>query len=120
LTTTSGLGSNYTSYTTDPIDASLNSLISDNKKGNFNSTAPGAPSLFLESDIAHTDEYLYVPEVEMPRFMTPQKVNQNYEQPCYGGEFGGKRLLREFLEKTLKNKQVLNFRIENFEPNGKI
>lgn len=86
LTTTSGLGSNYTSYT-DPIDSSLNSLVSDNKKGKFNANAPGTSSSFLESDMALTDEYLYVPEGEHPRFMSPQKMNQNYESACYGGEF---------------------------------
>jgi hypothetical protein len=74
LTTTSGLGSNYTSYTTDPIDSSLNSL----EKKNFNPAAPGTSSSFLESDLPTTDEYLYVPEGEHPRFMSPQRMNQNY------------------------------------------
>ena len=78
LTTTSGLGSNYTSYTTDRIDSSMNSL----DKKSFHPTAPGTSSSFLESDIAITDEYLYVPEGEQ-RFISPQRVNQNF----YGGKF---------------------------------
>lgn len=86
LTTTSGLGSNYTSYTTDQNDSSLSSLMSDNRKPKFNPAAAGTSSSFLESDLAPTDEYLYVPEGEHPRFMSPQKMNQIYESG-YGGEF---------------------------------
>jgi hypothetical protein len=93
LTTTSGLGSNYTSYTTDPIDSSLNSLASDNKKENFNPVA--IPSSFLESDIANNDEYLYVPEGEHPRFISPQKMNLQYEPTCYAGEFGWEKSFQE-------------------------
>jgi hypothetical protein len=63
----------------DPIDSSLNSL----DKKNFNPVAPGTSSTFLENDIANTDEYLYVPEGEHPRFMSPQRMNQNF----YGGKF---------------------------------
>lgn len=86
LTTTSGLGSNYTSYTTDPIDLSLNSLLSDNRKAKFNPAAPGASSSFIESDMNTTDEYLYAPEGEHGRFMTPQRVNPQYDQGFYGGK----------------------------------
>lgn len=83
LTTTSGLGaSNYTSYTNDPIDSSLNSLGNDNKQGNFNAV-PGASSSFMESDSALTDEYLYVREGEHPRFMSPQKIK--FEPAGYNG-----------------------------------
>ncbi|CRK92531.1 CLUMA_CG006068, isoform A [Clunio marinus] len=83
LTTTSGLGSNYTSYTTDPIDSSLSSLMSDNRKAKF---TPGTSSSFLESDLpTTTDEYLFIPEGEnQPRFISPQKMNQHYETTGYG------------------------------------
>lgn len=84
LTATSGLGSNYTSYTTDPmIDFSMGSLA--DKRAKFHQANAGTSSSFLESDLPTTDEYLYVPEGEHPRFMSPHRMNQNYESN-YGGE----------------------------------
>jgi hypothetical protein len=77
-TTTSGLGSNYTSYTTDPLDSSsMSSLVSENKhqrtKFNQNQTL-GTPSSFLESDLA-PEEFLYIPdEGGNPRFISPQMI----------------------------------------------
>ena len=77
LTTTSGLGSNFTSYTTDPMidSSSISSLVSENKllhaKMNPN---VGTSSSFLESDLA-TDEYLFIPEGENPRFLSPQAMS---------------------------------------------
>lgn len=80
LTTTSGLGSNFTSYTTDPIDLSISSLASENKIQN-NSTYNaniGTSSSFPESDLQPTEEYLYIPE--NPVLMSPQKFFMtNYE-----------------------------------------
>lgn len=75
LTTTSGLGSNFTSYTTDPIDSSsMSSLVSENKLQRIKMNANiGTPSSFLESDLA-PDEYLFIPEGENPRFLSPQKA----------------------------------------------
>jgi hypothetical protein len=75
-TTTSGLGSNYTSYTTDPLDSSsMSSLVSENKhhRAKFNQNQNlGTPSSFLESDLA-PEEFLYIPdEGGNPRFISPQ------------------------------------------------
>jgi hypothetical protein len=72
LTTTSGLGSNYTSYTTDPIDSSsMSSLVSENKLQRLKMHQNvGTSSSFLESDLT-TDEYLFIPEGENPRFISP-------------------------------------------------
>ena len=66
LTTTSGLGSNFTSteYTPDPIDSSsMSSLVSENKlqRMKYNPNM-GTSSSFLESDLQPTEEYLYIPE----------------------------------------------------------
>jgi hypothetical protein len=76
LTTTSGLGSNFTSYTTDPIDSSsMSSLVSENKMQRLKMNANvGTSSSFLESDM-NTDEYIFIPEGENPRFLSPQKMS---------------------------------------------
>lgn len=73
LTTTSGLGSNFTSYTTDPIDSSMSSLVSENKlqRSKYNANI-GTSSSFLESDLQPTEEYLYIPE--NPLMMSQQKL----------------------------------------------
>ena len=92
LTTTSGLGSNYTSYTTDP---SLSSL--ENRKAKFNPAAPGTSSSFLESDLPNTDEYLYVPDEENPRFMSPHMMNQT----SYGGKTINCKVMNEVFDKVL-------------------
>lgn len=63
------------------------SLISDNKKEKFISAAPETSSLYLESDLAPNDDYLYVPEGEHARFMSPQKMNQKLEATRYDGKF---------------------------------
>jgi hypothetical protein len=74
-TTTSGLGSNFTSYTTERIDSSsMSSLFSENKlhRSKFQSNVATSSS-FLESDFT-ADEYLFIPESENPRFLSPQKI----------------------------------------------
>lgn len=109
LTTTSGLGSNYTSYTTDPIDSSLGSFVDDNKKPRFIQVTAGTSSSFLESDLPTTDEYLYVPEGEHSRFMTPQKMNLQYESTCYGGESEARfnlNFLQVFIHQQISTFQV--------------
>lgn len=64
----------------------MNSLICDIKKTKYISAAPGASSSFIESDLATNDDYLYVPEGEHARFMSPQKMNLKYETTRYDGE----------------------------------
>lgn len=92
--TSSGLGSNFTSYTTDPIDSSsISSLVSENKlqcsKANPHI---GTPSSFLESDLA-PDEYLFIPEEEGER---PQLISsQRIVEFDYGG--GGKKKIMKIL-----------------------
>lgn len=65
----------------------MNSLISDKKKRKFISVAPGTSSSFLESGLDTNDEYLYVPEGEHARFVSPQKMTKKYESTRYDGEF---------------------------------
>ena len=69
LTTTSGLGSNFTSYTTDPIDSSSMSSLVNSKMHPV-----GTSSSFLESDLI-ADEYLFIPEGENPRFISPPMMS---------------------------------------------
>lgn len=72
LTTTSGLGSHFTSYTTDPIDSSMSSLASENKvqRSKYNANIATSSS-FLEGDLQPTEEYLYLPENSL--VMSPQR-----------------------------------------------
>lgn len=76
LTTTSGLGSNFTSYTTDPMidSSSMSSLVSENKLQRAKMNPVGTSSSFLDSDLT-TDEYLFIPEGEHPRFLSPQAMS---------------------------------------------
>lgn len=87
LTTTSGLGSNFTSYTTDPIDSSISSLVSENKlqRSKYNANI-GTPSSFLESDLQPTEEYLYIPE--NPLMLSPQKFFMTSYDECDAGMTG--------------------------------
>lgn len=75
--TSSGLGSNYTSYTTDPIDSSsISSLASENKLqcAKINRHI-GTSSSFLESDLP-PDDYLYIPQEEgqRPQLISSQRI----------------------------------------------
>ncbi|CAG9806107.1 unnamed protein product [Chironomus riparius] len=70
LTTTSGLGSNFTSYTTDPIDSSSMSSLANSKMH----PNVGTSSSFIESDLI-ADEYLFIPEGENPRFISPPMMS---------------------------------------------
>lgn len=85
LTTTSGLGSNFTSYTTDPIDSSLGSSNNsenqhhNRKNGRENAMGAGNSSSFLESDIGTTDEYLFIPDGDHANMMPRQRMIMNYE-----------------------------------------
>lgn len=92
--TTSGLGSNYTSYTTDPIHSSLSSLVSDvnskHPKSKFNLEASNT---FVEDDVTETndiieDNNLYVPEIDDRSYVSPLKT-QNYDL------YGGKLIIRD-------------------------
>lgn len=87
LTTTSGLGSNFTSYTTDPIDSSsMSSLASENKlqRSKINPNI-GTSSSFLESDLA-PDEYLFIPqEGERPQLISPRRIAMAEYEYDYGG-----------------------------------
>lgn len=91
LTTTSGLGSNFTSYTTDPIDSSLGS--SNNSDHNHhhhgnrkNGCGAGTSTSFIESDIGTNDEYLFIPEAEHDDLMIPQQQQQQMMMNFDGGE----------------------------------
>lgn len=82
--TTSGLGSNYTSYTTDPIHSSLSSLVSDVNSKHPKSKFILEPSnTFVEDDVTETndlndDNNLYVPEMVNRNYVSPMKA-QNYD-----------------------------------------
>lgn len=86
--TSSGLGSNYTSYTTDPIDSSsISSLTSEHKlqcaKVN---THIGTSSSFLESDLA-PDEYLYIQgEGHRPQLVSSQRIAMSEFEYDRGGK----------------------------------
>lgn len=89
LTTTSGLGSNFTSYTTDPIDSSLGSSnnsdhqLHNRKNDRENAMGAGNSSSFLESDLGTTEEYpMFIPDEEHANMNIQQRMMMNYE----GGE----------------------------------
>lgn len=79
--TTSGLGSNYTSYTTDPIHSSLSSLVSDVNSKHPKSKFILEPSnTFVEDDVTETNDVndMYVPEMDNRNYVSPMKA-QNYD-----------------------------------------
>lgn len=83
------MGSNYTSYTTDPIHSSLSSLVSDvNSKHPKSKFILEASNTFVEDDVTETndlneDNNLYVPEMNNRNYVSPMKA-QNYD--FYGGK----------------------------------
>lgn len=110
LTTTSGLGSNFTSYTTDPIDSSLGSSNNSDHHHHHNrknGRGAGTSTSFIESDIGTNDEYLFMPDSDHANLMSPhqqQRMMMNFD----GGE-SDRFSLTLTSDESMREQKAFNF-----------